>query len=150
MHFKPSSKVWICPLCRTIVLGCYHSPHSNSYEGLGWALYKKNGGGIFIYLFFKYLELINLSTITGGNCAILCYTVLYCGPWGLCHYRLLFLPTPLAVAWVFRLTFFPLLLLLCLLLLLLLLPTSNFLFILGTENAVGGVGPWLCMPSCYS
>ena len=39
-----------------------------------------------------------------------------------------FLPTPLAAVWVFRLTFF---------LLLLLLHTTNFLFLLGTENAVG-------------
>ena len=28
------------------------------------------------------------------------------------------------------------------------LHTSNFLFLLGTENAMGGVGLWLCMPSC--
>ena len=35
-----------------------------------------------------------------------------------------------------------------LLFLLLFLQTSNFLFLLGTENAVGGVGLWQCMPSC--
>ena len=32
---------------------------------------------------------------------------------------------------------------------LLLLHTTNFLFLLDTENAMGGVGPWLCMPSCF-
>ena len=26
----------------------------------------------------------------------------------------------------------------------------KFLFLLGTENAVGGVGPWQCMPSCFT
>ena len=35
-----------------------------------------------------------------------------------------------------------------LLLLFLFFPTSNFLFLLGTENTVGGVGLWQCMPSC--
>ena len=40
---------------------------------------------------------------------------------------------------------------LVLLLLLLLLHTSNiWVFLLDTENVVGGgVGPWLCMPSCF-
>ena len=47
------------------------------------------------------------------------------------------------VAWVNRCTFF------LLLLLLLLLPTSNFLFLLNIENAVGGMGHWQCRPSCF-
>ena len=83
-----------------------------------------------------------------------------------------FLPTPLAGAWVNRWTFlfpfpshlklfvsvrykkmpwgawvFGCVCHLVVVLLLLFLHTSNFLFLLGTENSVGCMGPWLCMPS---
>ena len=70
-----------------------------------------------------------------------------CQGWELPHPPIAFLPTPLAVAWIFRLTFSsssP--------------PSSHFLFLLGTENVVGDMGPSLystqpcrlCLNSCSS
>ena len=77
----------------------------------------------------------NLNENKGLDCTIDGFLLL------ILHYSkiigsLLFLPMPLAVAWVNRWTF------------LLLLHTSNFFPLLGTENSVGGMGPSLSMQSC--
>ena len=60
----------------------------------------------------------------------------------------LFLPTPLAGVWVNRWTFSPPPPLLLLSHLQSFVSLRYRTFLLGTENAVGGMGLWQCMPSC--
>ena len=109
----------------------------------------------FLVYYLIFLYLYNLKLL-GSVCLInFCHTTQHLGfeVFGgvfLCFLVLFyFLPTHLAVAWVNIWTFSS--------------PPSSppppysppsshhqIFFLIGTENTVGGVGLWLCMPSCLN